>query len=82
MNITEVKIRKPKNSEDTGIKAIAALVIDNVFIVNDIQIILTKSSKLFIKYPQNCFNQTMALPIEDETRLKIERKIMEKYMAS
>lgn len=80
MTITEVKIRKTEADEHT--KAIAMVVIDGVFIVDDIKIINTKSSNLSVQFPLNKFKQSMAFPNNEKTRIHIEQLIMDKYRAS
>lgn len=80
MNITDVQITMLKNGE--GLKAIAAIVIDNAFVVHDIKIIEAKKG-LFIKMPdRKCTDgnyRDVAHPINHATRKMLQDIILTKY---
>lgn len=81
MNITEVRIRL-KNKEDSKIRAIASLTIDNCFVVHDIKII-EGTDGLFIampsrKTPEGEFKDIVH-PLNTETRELLRKKIIDSY---
>lgn len=80
MNITEVRIRKVET--ENRLKAIATIVFDNDFAVNDIKI-LENQDGAFIAMPsrrtQNGEFRDVAHPINAETREKIQKVVLEEY---
>ena len=81
MQITSVKVRKIEK-EDSRMKGIASVVIDDCFAVKDIRIIQGED-KLFIampsrKYPDGEYRD-VAHPINAETRKMFEDAIFEEY---
>ncbi len=81
MKITSVKVRKIEK-EDSRMKGIASVVIDDCFAVKDIRIIQGED-KLFIampsrKYPDGEYRD-VAHPINGETRKLFEDAIIEEY---
>ena len=81
MKITSVKVRKIEK-EDSRMKGIASVVIDDCFAVKDIRIIQGED-KLFIampsrKYPDGEYRD-VAHPINGETRKMFEDAIIEEY---
>lgn len=81
MKITSVKVRKIEK-EDSRMKGIASVVIDDCFAVKDIRIIQGED-KLFIampsrKYPDGEYRD-VAHPINGDTRKVFEDAIIEEY---
>ncbi len=81
MKITSVKVRKIEK-EDSRMKGIASIVIDDCFAIKDIRIIQGED-KLFIampsrKYPDGEYRD-VAHPINGETRKMFEDAIIEEY---
>jgi stage V sporulation protein G len=81
MKITSVKVRKIEK-EDSRMKGIASVVIDDCFAVKDIRIIQGED-KLFIampsrKYPDGEYRD-VAHPINGDTRKMFEDAIIEEY---
>ena len=80
MNITEVRIRKIET--ENRLKAIATIVFENEFAVNDIKI-LENQDGAFIAMPsrrtQNGEFRDVAHPINAETREKIQKVVLEEY---
>ena len=81
MNITEVRIRLLKK-DDTKLKAVATLTIDECFVVHDIKII-EGDNDCFIampskKTPSGEFKDIVH-PLNTETREKISNIILEEY---
>ncbi len=81
MKITSVKVRKIEK-EDSRMKGIASVVIDDCFAVKDIRIIQGED-KLFIampsrKYPDGEYRD-VAHPINGETRKMFEDAIIDEY---
>ena len=76
MQVTEVRIRKV----DSGnrMKAIAQVTFDNEFVVHEIKVIEGQDG-LFIAMPRNGRFMDIAHPINQETRDKIEKAILEAY---
>ena len=83
MNITSVKIRKI-NKEDSRMKGIASVVLDDVFVVHDIRII-DGTNGLFIAMPSRKTNnpenpyRDVAHPVNQETRSMFEKTILDAY---
>jgi len=81
MKITSVKVRKIEK-EDSRMKGIASVVLDDCFAIKDIRIIQGED-KLFIampsrKYPDGEYRD-VAHPINGETRKMFEDAIIEEY---
>lgn len=80
MCITEVRIRKVET--ENRLKAIATIVFENEFAVNDIKI-LENQDGAFIAMPsrrtQNGEFRDVAHPINAETREKIQKVVLEEY---
>lgn len=81
MKITSVKVRKIEK-EDSRMKGIASVVLDDCFAVKDIRVIQGED-KLFIampsrKYPDGEYRD-VAHPINGETRKMFEDAIIEEY---
>ena len=80
MEITDVRLKKV-NSEKK-MKAIASVTFDNEFVVHDIKVIESQNG-LFMampsrKNPTGVFKD-IAHPINQETRAKIEKAILDAY---
>ena len=82
MEITDVRLKKV-NSEKK-MKAIASVTFDNEFVVHDIKVIESQNG-LFMAMPSrknpNGVFKDIAHPINQDTRAKIEKAILEAYNA-
>ena len=82
MEITDVRLKKV-NSEKK-MKAIASVTFDNEFVVHDIKVIESQNG-LFMAMPSrknpNGIFKDIAHPINQDTRAKIEKAILEAYNA-
>ncbi|HEY8389495.1 MAG TPA: septation regulator SpoVG [Clostridia bacterium] len=81
MNITEVRIRL-KTKEDSKIKAIASITIDECFVVHDIKVI-EGNEGFFIampsrKTPEGEFKDIVH-PLNTETRELIKERILQEF---
>ena len=80
MNITDIKIRKLY--ENSKLKALVSITIDNDFAVHDIKIIYT--DRLFVAMPsrkdENGKYRDICHPITLESRALLEKAILEKYL--
>lgn len=81
MNITEVRIRL-KNRQESKIKAIASITLDECFVVHDIKVI-EGNGGFFIampsrKTPEGEFKDIVH-PLNTETREFIKNRILEEY---
>ncbi len=81
MNITEVRVRLVKK-DDSKLKAVASITIDNCFVVHDIKVI-NGTEGLFIsmpsrKTPEGEFKDIVH-PINTETREKISAAVIEAF---
>lgn len=82
MEITDVRIRRVE--QDSKMKAVVSVTLDNEFVVHDIKIIEGQNG-LFIampsrKSPDGEFRD-IAHPINSETREKVQKAIISKYEA-
>lgn len=81
MTITDVRIR-PITKEDSKLKAVASITLDNCFVIHDIKIIDGKDD-LFIAMPSRKTSdgeyKDIAHPINTETREEVKRVIIDKY---
>ena len=81
MNITDVRIRIVKK-DDSKLKAVASITIDNCFVVHDIKVIEGQSG-MFIAMPSRKTPdgeyRDIAHPINSETRAQLQTLILEKY---
>lgn len=86
MKITSVNVKKMEN-EDSKMKAVATVVLDDCIAIHDIKIISGKnedgSEKLFIAMPSrklpNGSYRDVAHPINQETRNIFEEAILAEY---
>ena len=82
MQITDVRLRKV-NSENR-MKAVASVTFDNEFVIHDIKVIESQNG-LFMAMPSrknpNGVFKDIAHPINQDTRAKIEKAILEAYNA-
>lgn len=86
MKITSVSVKKMEN-EESKMKAVASIVLDDCIAIHDIKIILGKnedgSDKLFIAMPSrklpNGSYRDVAHPINQETRSAFEKAIIDEY---
>ncbi len=80
MRITDVRVRKM--TQDSKMKAIVSITLDDEFVVHDIKVIEGEKG-LFIAMPSKKANdgeyRDIAHPINSETRDKIQRIILESY---
>lgn len=83
MNISDVRIRIAQK-EDSKLKAVASITIDNCFVVHDIKII-EGSDSLFIAMPSRKTSEgeykDVAHPLNTETREELKRIILSAYRA-
>lgn len=83
MNISDVRIRLAQR-EDSKLKAVASITIDNCFVVHDIKIIEGTDS-LFIAMPSRKTNdgeyKDIAHPLNTETREQLKELILAAYQA-
>lgn len=81
MNITDVRIRIVKK-DDSKLKAVASITIDNCFVVHDIKVI-EGAEGLFIAMPSRKTNdgeyKDIAHPINTETREYIKNEILKAF---
>ena len=80
MHITDVRVRMKGN--DSKMKAIASITIDDVFVIHDIKVIDGEKG-MFIAMPSRKAGdgeyKDIAHPINSETRNSIQKIILEKY---
>lgn len=80
MQITDVRVRMKGN--DSKMKAIASITIDDVFVIHDIKVIDGEKG-MFIAMPSRKAGdgeyKDIAHPINSETRNSIQEIILEKY---
>lgn len=80
MQITDVRVRMKGN--DSKMKAIASITIDDVFVIHDIKVIDGEKG-MFIAMPSRRAGdgeyKDIAHPINSETRNSIQKIILEKY---
>ena len=83
MRITDVRVRKM--TQDSKMKAIVSITIDDEFVVHDIKVIEGEKG-LFIAMPSKKATdgeyRDIAHPINSETREKLQNMIMESYEKS
>ncbi len=80
MRITDVRVRKM--TQDSKMKAIVSITIDDVFVVHDIKVIEGEKG-LFIAMPSKKASdgeyRDIAHPINSATRESIQKTILESY---
>lgn len=80
MQITDVRVRMKGN--DSKMKAIASITIDDAFVIHDIKVIDGEKG-MFIAMPSRKAGdgeyKDIAHPINSETRNSIQKIILEKY---
>ena len=80
MKITSVNVHKKE--DDSRMKGIASVLIDDCFVIRDIRIIEGKDG-LFIAMPsrkiQNGEFKDIAHPINSDTRDKIQQAVLDEY---
>ncbi|MBD5477072.1 MAG: septation regulator SpoVG [Lachnospiraceae bacterium] len=80
MRITDVRVRKM--TQDSKMKAIVSITIDDEFVVHDIKVIEGEKG-LFIAMPSKKANdgeyRDIAHPINSDTRDRIQKIILESY---
>ena len=81
MNISEVRIRFVKK-DDSKLKAVASITIDDCFVVHDIKVI-DGTDGLFIAMPSRKTNEgefkDIAHPLNTETREELKNVILSAY---
>ena len=82
MNITDIRV-KPIDKEDSKMKAVASITIDDEFVVHDIKLI-EKDDGYFIAMPSRKDNKgeyrDVAHPLNTSVRTVIHDAILEKYV--
>ncbi len=83
MNITDVRIRLTQR-EDSKLKAVASITIDNCFVIHDIKVIQGTES-LFIAMPSRKTSEgeykDVAHPLNTETRETLKQLVLSAYEA-
>lgn len=81
MNITEVRVRLV-NKEESKLKAVASMTIDNCFVVHDIKVIQGNEG-MFISMPSRKTPEgeykDIVHPLNTETRESISKMIIDAY---
>ena len=81
MNITDVRVRLI-NKDDSKLKAVASITIDNCFVVHEIRV-LEGTDGNFIKMPSRKIPEggykDVAHPLNTETRNEIAEKVLAAY---
>lgn len=82
MKITDIQVKKIENSK---IKGVANIVIDDCFAIHNIRI-MEKEGKLYLSFPSKEFQpnekiiyKNVCHPINQETRDEMESKILEEF---
>ncbi|MBQ9715038.1 MAG: septation regulator SpoVG [Clostridia bacterium] len=82
MKISEVRIRKVENSDDSKLKAVASVTIDECFVVHDIKVIKGESG-MFIAMPSKKTKEgefkDVAHPINPATRQELSDAILNAF---
>ena len=82
MKISEVRIRKVENSDESKLKAVASVTIDECFVVHDIKIIKGESG-MFIAMPskkdKNGEFKDIAHPINPATRQELSDAVIKAF---
>lgn len=88
MNITDIRIRKI--NEQGKLKAVVSITFDDEFVVHDIKIIEGNRGRFIAMPSRNTYDKysgeeefrDIAHPIKHETRVKIQKAILDKYEES
>ena len=82
MKITSVNVRKSEIRENSRMRGMASVVLDDCFVVHDIRV-LEGDNGLFIAMPSKTTatrgNRDTAQPINQQTRTMFEEAILEAY---
>jgi stage V sporulation protein G len=82
MEITDVRIRKLNNADDSKMRAIVSVTFDNEFVVHDIKVI-QGTEKLFIAMPSRKVEdgsyKDITHPIKSGFRDKLQNAVMTRY---
>ena len=83
MNITKVQIH-PFISDKSPVQAYVDIIIDEFFIIRSMAIVKNKEEQYYyVTYPfrvqKNGTKQDIAHPLNNETRLYIENKVLDEY---
>ena len=82
MKISEVRVRKVENNDDSKLKAVASVTIDECFVIHDIKIIKGESG-MFIAMPskkdKNGDFKDIAHPINPTTRQELSNAIIKAF---
>jgi len=80
MEITEVRISPSRGGK---VRAFASIVLDDCFIVNDLRVMEGREGQLYITMParkiRNGQMRDIAHPLNGDTRMFIEEKVLEEY---
>lgn len=83
MRITDVRVRLIQN-EESKLKAIASITIEECFVVHDIKVLEGKDG-LFVRMPNRKSNdgqhKDVAHPINTETRNQVNKAVLDAYEA-
>lgn len=81
MIITETKIRSINTTDESRLKAIVSITIDNCLAIHDIKVI-EGDDRLFVAMPsrkENGIFRDIVHPIDEKTRNMLEDAILESY---
>ena len=81
MIITETKIRSINTTDESRLKAIVSITIDNCLAIHDIKVI-EGDDRLFVAMPsrkENGIFRVIVHPIDEKTRNMLEDAILESY---
>ena len=83
MTITNIKIRKIFDNDDSRLKALVSLTFDDSFALHDIKVI-DGDNRLFVAMPsrrdETGIFRDIAHPISTDVRDKIEQAILDEYL--
>lgn len=83
MTITNIKIRKIFNNDDSRLKALVSLTFDDSFALHDIKVI-DGDNRLFVAMPsrrdETGIFRDIAHPISTDVRDTIEQAILDEYL--
>jgi stage V sporulation protein G len=83
VKVTEVRISPAKGGK---VRAFASVVFDDAFMVNDLRVVEGREGQVFVTMParktRNGQMRDIAHPLNSETRLHIEQRVLEEYEAA
>ncbi len=83
MEITEVRVNPSRGGK---VKAFVSIVIDDAFVVNDLRVLEGREGQFFVTMParksRNGQMRDIAHPLNTDTRMAIEERILEEFHAA